>query len=305
MKIAWIGLGNMGLPMATNPARRARDVGDELAVYDVDEAARASAHANGLAVARDMVVTATAAEVVFAMLPKGAIVADVLGQVLPHLAPGAVVVDCSTIASTDVVELHGKAQVQSIRFIDGPVSDGADAAGATLTFMVGASADDLAEVTPLLEAMGIRILYAGEVGRAQDAKVVNNLMLAINMQSLSESARLADSLGLDHRTLVGIAAQSSGDSWMLRSYYPVPDVVDTAPAGRNFEAGFATELTLKDLRLALAAATHHGLTTPEVTLVESRLQTLVDQGAAPRDFSILVRDSAEPLSGEYESAGAR
>lgn len=294
MRVTWIGLGHMGLPMASNLARRANDVGDELVVYDVDEGARAAASAEGLTVAGDSVAAVNSAEVVFTMLPNGEIVTEVLMHLFADLDPDTVVVDCSTIASADVAALHGAARGHGIRFVDAPVSGGtAGAAAGTLTFMVGGAVEDLERVAPLLGAMGARTFHAGEVGRGQDAKVVNNLMLAINMQSVVEAARLADRLGLEHRTLVDIATQSSGDSWVLRAYYPVADVVDSSPAGRNFEGGFATALMLKDLRLALAAAASHGLAMPAASLVETRLQELVDLGAAHRDFSILVRDTDE------------
>lgn len=289
MTIGWIGLGNMGAPMAANLVA----AGHHVTGFDLSERAGELATRAGVSVVDSVAEAVRDAAVVFTMLPAGEHVRSVLtgpDGVLANMSPGGLVVDSSTIDIHLARDLHGVVAGTGRRFLDAPVSGGIFGAQAgTLTFMIGGRAQDLDRVRDVLEAMAGRIFHAGDPGAGQAAKLTNNLMLAVNLAGLCEAAVLADRLGLDHRVLYEIANASSGSSWALRTWYPMPGVVETAGVNRDFEGGFATDLACKDVRLALAAgqATHTPLDFAALAL--QRLQTLSEAGYGAKDCTALVR----------------
>ncbi|WP_305093334.1 3-hydroxyisobutyrate dehydrogenase [Prescottella sp. R16] len=292
MKIGWIGLGNMGLPMAANLHSAGRGADFEVTAFDLSPDTRRAAAAQGVPTAESTVEAATGADVLITMLPKGEHVRTALLEsgALAATAPGAVVVDCSTIGTADAVALSTVVTGSGRRFLDAPVSGGtAGAQNGTLTFMVGGTDVDLDAVRPLLDAMGERIFHAGETGAGQSAKMLNNMMLAMNMQSTCEAAVLAERLGVSAKTVIDIAGVSTGDSWALRRYYPIGGAVESAPSSRDFAGGFAVTLMRKDLGLALDAAAAHGVDAAATTEVARRLDVLADNGFGLLDFSALVR----------------
>ena len=288
MKIAWIGLGNMGSPMAANLVGAGHDV----VGFDLSEAARATAASRGVHPADSVAAAVAGVDAVFTMLPAGHLVRAVLldpGGVLEHLPAGAIVVDSSTIDIATARDLHQRVTERGFRFLDAPVSGGVFGAEAgTLTFMVGGSAADLASVADLIEVMAGKVFHAGGPGSGQSAKLANNMMLAINMAGLAEGAVLAQRLGLDAKTFYDIATVSSGDSWPLRNWYPVPGVVQTAAVNRDFEGGFAVTLMHKDLGLALEAGRETSTALPLAQSVQDRLVRLIDLGWGARDTASLV-----------------
>lgn len=289
MRVAWIGLGNMGGPMAANLVK----AGHQVTGFDLSEAALATATEHGLATAASATDAVREAEVVFTMLPAGAHVKSALldaGGILDHLPPGAVVVDSSTIDIATARELHQLVGERGFHFLDAPVSGGVFGAEAgSLTFMIGGDSDVLTTVRPLIEAMAGRVFHAGGAGNGQAAKLANNLMLAINTAGLAEGATLAKRLGLDARTFYDIALVSSGESWALKNWYPEPGVVETAAVNRDFEGGFAVNLMRKDLGLALAAGEGTATDLPLAQQVQGQLDLLVDLGWGGKDTASLVR----------------
>ena len=289
MSVAWIGLGNMGGPMAANLA----SAGHSVIGYDVSEAAKMEATHNGVAVAQTVAEAVRDADVVFSMLPAAAHVRAVLSGpdgVMANLHPGALVVDSSTIDVQSARDFHELLTSGGYRFLDAPVSGGIFGAQAgTLTFMIGGSKADLNDAHQLLEVMGDRIFHAGGPGAGQSAKIANNLMLAVNLAGLCEGAVLASRLGLDAKTFFEIASVSSGDSWALRSWYPMPGVVETAGVNRDFAGGFLTDLALKDVRLAVAAGEATGTDLTFATLIVKKLEELSEHGYGAKDCTSLVR----------------
>ncbi|CAM2955948.1 3-hydroxyisobutyrate dehydrogenase [Prescottella defluvii] len=288
MKIGWIGLGNMGLPMAAN----LHSAGYELVGFDLSSDAREAAATQGIPTTDSPVTVGADADVLITMLPKGDHVRAALldSGALAVSAPTALVIDSSTIATTQAVDIAGAVIATGRRFLDAPVSGGtAGAANATLTFMVGGAEADLDEARPLLQSMGARIFHAGDLGAGQSAKMLNNMMLAANMQSTCEAAALAQRLGIAPKTVIEIAGVSTGDSWALRNYYPVGGAVESAPSSRDFAGGFAVTLMRKDLGLALDAAAAHGVDAAATAEVARRLDVLADNGFGGLDFSALVR----------------
>ncbi|MFC8045775.1 3-hydroxyisobutyrate dehydrogenase [Nocardia sp. NPDC057353] len=297
VKICWIGLGNMGSPMAGH----LREAGHDVTGFDLSPEARAAA---SVPTADSPVAAARDAAIVVTMLPRGEHVRAALLEsgALAAAAPGALVVDCSTIATGEARELAAAVTATGGRFLDAPVSGGtAGARNGTLTFMVGGAAADFEAARPLLVAMGARLFHAGAVGAGQSAKMINNMMLAMNMQSTCEAAVLAQRLGIDAGTVIEIAGVSTGDSWALRNYYPVGGAVDVAPAGRGFTGGFAVTLMRKDLGLAIDAAGAHGVDVTATAEVARRLDDLVAEGFGALDFSALIR----LIDGSIPAAGVR
>lgn len=298
MRVCWIGLGNMGLPMATHLS----GAGHRVTGFDLTSEARDAAAAAGIGVGASAADAAAGAEVLLTMLPRGEHVRSALldAGALDAAAPGALVIDCSTVAAADALDLAAAVTATGRRFLDAPVSGGTGGArNATLTFMVGGAVADLTDARPLLECMGARLFHAGSVGAGQSAKMVNNMMLAMNMQSTCEAAVLAQRLGISPDTVVEIAGVSTGDSWALRNYYPVGGAVETAPSSRDFAGGFAVTLMRKDLGLALDAAALHGVDATTTAEVARRLDHLVDAGRGGLDFSALIQlvDGTVPAGG--------
>lgn len=259
MKIAFIGLGNMGGGMAANLVKAGHDV----RAFDLSEAALSAAKDAGCATFTSASAACTDAEAVVSMLPNGGIVkavyeADVIGK-----APtGAVFLDCSTIDVATAREVNSAAEAAGYDMVDAPVSGGIAAAnGGTLTFMVGGTETAFKRAEPILNAMGKAVIHAGDAGNGQAAKICNNMLLGIHMIGTCEAFALADKLGLDPQTFYDISSVSSGQCWSMTSYCPVPGVGPQSPSDNGYQGGFAAGLMLKDLKLAMEASQTAGATT--------------------------------------------
>lgn len=286
--IGWIGLGNMGRPMTKNLVA----AGHTVRGYDVVPEAVAAAAQSGVEAVGSIAEAVAGAEVVFTMLPKGEHARAVYLEpdgVLAHADTSTLLVDSSTIDFDSARALHAAASEAGFRFVDAPVSGGVSGADAgTLTFMVGGADADVETLRPILEPMAGNVFHAGGEAAGQAAKIVNNMQLAISLQGVVEGAVLAQRFGLDPQAFFEIAKVSSGDSWPLRNWYPVPGVVDTAAANNGFMPGFATTLMHKDVGLALAGAESQGLDLPAAKLAYDRLQQLIDSGLGGLDTSAVI-----------------
>ena len=283
--IAFIGLGNMGGPMAANLVK----AGHKVTGFDLVEASRAQAKADGVAIAATAVDAVKGAEVIITMLPAGKHVVSVWGEVIPAAAKGALMIDCSTIDVESARKAHGLAAAQSLPAVDAPVSGGTGGAkGATLTFMAGGDAAAFASAKPILEAMGKKIVHCGDAGAGQAAKICNNMILGISMIGVSEAFVLAEKLGLSHQALFDVASTSSGQCWSLTTYCPVPGPVPTSPSNNEYKPGFAAALMLKDLKLSQEAAKAAGAQTPLGAHAESIYETFDKDGQGGVDFSGIV-----------------
>ncbi len=287
MRIAVIGLGNMGAPMAANLVAAGH------AVMGVDPVAPCPA---GVTAADTAAAAARDADVVLTMLPHARALRDVAAQVIPAMQSRAVLCDCSTVdvATTRAVAAQGDAA--GLSAVDAPVSGGiTGAAAGKLTFMVGGPDAAVATCAPLFAVMGQRYVHCGGAGAGQAAKICNNMILGATMAVTCEAFALADRLGLDRARLFDVASTSSGQSWSLTSYCPAPGVGPDSPADNAYAPGFAAELMLKDLQLARQAATEAGLDTPIGTRAADTYATFVgDEGGTGRDFSALLTRYAPP-----------
>lgn len=290
--ISWIGLGHMGSPMSANLVGAGRTVRG----FDLDERAMATARDGGVETFSSMAEALEGAEVVFTMLPKGEHSRAVyLGdQGVLALAPkDALLIDSSTIDVETALELHKAAAEKGFAFVDAPVSGGiSGAAAGTLTFMIGGDKDTVARAEQVITPMAGRIVHTGGPGMGQSAKIVNNMMLFINLEACAEGSVLAERLGLDPRVFWDIASVSSGDSWALRTWYPVPDIVPSAAANNNFESTFSAVLAAKDVGLALSAGEQTGVDLPAAELAAQRFQRLIDEGYGDLDCSLIVKYAA-------------
>ena len=260
MKIAFIGLGNMGGGMAANLVK----AGHEVRAFDLAEAALSAARVNGCATFTNPKEAVAGVDAVVSMLPNGSIVKAVYtNDVIGHAPAGALLLDCSTIDVATARVVIAAAEGAGYAMVDAPVSGGIAAAnGGTLTFMVGGKAEAFARSEPILAAMGKAVIHAGDAGNGQAAKICNNMLLGIHMIGTCEAFALAQKLGLDPQTFYDISSVSSGQNWSMTSYCPVPGVGPTTPADNGYQGGFATALMLKDLKLAMEAAQASGATTP-------------------------------------------
>lgn len=260
--IGFIGLGNMGLPMAKNLAA----AGFEVRGFDISEAARQRAVDAGIRVGEDIDDTVRDAAFVITMLPAGPQVREAYlspGGILDNAPAGALLIDCSTIDVDSARTVHAEARSRGFAMLDAPVSGGvAGAEAATLTFMVGGEEAAFARAEPVLAKMGKAVIHAGPAGNGQAAKICNNMMLGIQMISVCEAFALAEKLGLAADKLFEISSRSSGQCWSLTSYCPVPGPVPTAPSNRGYRPGFTAAMMLKDLRLAQESASRVGAVTP-------------------------------------------
>jgi 3-hydroxyisobutyrate dehydrogenase len=259
-KIGFIGLGNMGLPMAGNLVKSGHAVkGFDLLAANVEKAT-----ARGVTAAAGAADAATGVEVILTMLPAGKDTLAVWGGgMLSAAVPGTLLIDSSTIDVASARAAHTLAGEKHMLSLDAPVSGGVGGAeAATLTFMCGGARQAFDLARPILEAMGKRIVHCGEAGAGQAAKICNNMMLGISMIGVCEAFVLADKLGLSHQALFDVASTSSGQCWALTSYCPVPGPVPSAPSNNAYRAGFASALMLKDLKLAQEAAAAAGAATP-------------------------------------------
>lgn len=288
-KIAFIGLGKMGLPMGLNLIK----AGHELVGYDVSASARAGFETAGGAVSGSLEECLVGSAFVISMVNTGAHVRDLYtgDHGVIALAPSdALLMDCSTIDVDTARAVAAVAKAAGRSMIDAPVSGGVMGAEAgTLTFMVGGDARDFERVKPILAGMGRNIVHAGQSGNGQAAKICNNMMSGIKIIATSEAFALGSKLGLDYQTLFDIASTSSGQSWAMTTYCPVPGPVPTSPASNDYEPGFTAELMLKDLRLSQDAAASVGASTPLGACAASLYQALVNNGLSHKDCSIVAK----------------
>ncbi|WP_029936482.1 3-hydroxyisobutyrate dehydrogenase [Sphingomonas sp. UNC305MFCol5.2] len=286
-RIAFIGLGNMGGGMAANLAKHGHDV----RAYDLSAEALDKAKKAGCLPAEDANAAIEGAEAVITMLPAGRHVEAVYtDNILPHADAGAILIDCSTIDVATARRVAEAAAAHGLAAVDAPVSGGIAAANAgTLTFMVGGSEAAFSRAEPFLSDMGKAVIHAGSSGAGQGAKICNNMMLGATMIATCESFALAEKLGLDLQKLYDIASVSSGQSWSVTSYCPVPGVGPETPADRDYQGGFAAALMLKDLKLALEAAAGVGAQTPMAARAEELYERFANGEGATLDFSGIIK----------------
>jgi 3-hydroxyisobutyrate dehydrogenase len=294
MKIAFIGLGNMGGPMAMNLLK----AGHTLSAFDLSAHACNKFGAEGLPIAASAAATVEGAEVVISMLPASAHVEGLYLDsegLLEKIAPGTLVIDSSTIAAATSRKVAEAGAKKGIAVIDAPVSGGTGGAVAgTLTFMVGGSEADLARARPVLEKMGANIFHAGAAGAGQTAKICNNMLLGILMIGTSEALALGVANGLDAKVLSEIMRRSSGGNWALEKYNPMPGVMEAAPASKNYAGGFGTDLMLKDLGLAQENAAAVRASTPLGGLARNLYAAHSLAGHGGLDFSSVLKLFQKP-----------
>ena len=280
MKIGFIGLGNMGAPMAKNLAA----AGHEVAGFDVT-----GLSVDGVAVAANAVEAATGRDAVITMLPDGPIVRKVHGEVIPAAAAGTVMIDCSTVDVESARAVAGLAEEAGLMAVDAPVSGGIGGAEAgTLTFMAGGSDAGFAKAAPLFEIMGQKAVHCGASGAGQAAKICNNMVLGISMIGVCEAFSLADKLGLDRQKMFDVVSTSSGYCWSLNAYCPAPGVGPQSPADNDYQPGFAAELMLKDLGLAQDAAASVDAATPLGEHARALYEAFVAEDGRGKDFSAML-----------------
>ena len=284
-EIAFIGLGNMGGPMARNLVK----AGHAVSGFDQFGASLQAASRDGISAATSIESAVAGSEVVVTMLPDGQHVRDVYlgdGGVLASAAPGTLLIDSSTIDVDTARMVSAHAEVSDFKMLDAPVSGGVAGADAgTLTFMVGGEEASFRAAEPLFAAMGKTIVHAGGSGAGQAAKICNNMILGISMIGVCEAFSLAEKLGLERQKLFDISSQSSGQCWSLTSYCPVPGPVANSPANRNYQAGFSAAMMLKDLRLAQQAAHTADAATPLGAEATALYALFCNAGFEARDFS--------------------
>jgi 3-hydroxyisobutyrate dehydrogenase len=284
--IAFIGLGNMGGPMAANLVK----AGHKVIAFDLVAASRDQARSDGAAVADSSVAAVKGADVVVTMLPAGKHVISVWTDVVPSMKGDALIIDCSTIDVESAKQAHALAAKHGMASVDAPVSGGTGGAkGATLTFMCGGADKAFAAAKPVLENMGKKIVHCGAAGAGQAAKICNNMILAVSMIAVSEAFSLAEKLGLSHQALFDVASTSSGQCWALTSYCPVPGPVPTSPANNDYKPGFASALMVKDLTLAQDAAKAAGAATPLGKHAQEIYQAFDAAGHGGVDFSGIIQ----------------
>ncbi|MES2017707.1 MAG: 3-hydroxyisobutyrate dehydrogenase [Pseudomonadota bacterium] len=287
--IAFIGLGNMGAPMAHNLLR----ADYRLSVFDLSAAAVAALVGAGARAGASVADAVREADVVISMLPADSHVRELYlgkGGVLEHANPQALLIDCSTISADVAREVAGAAAARGFAMLDAPVSGGTGGASAgTLTFIVGGDAAALERARPVLAKMGKNIFHAGAAGAGQVAKICNNMLLGVLMAATAEALNLGVAHGLDPAVLSDIMAKSSGRNWALELYNPWPGVMENAPASRDYAGGFGTALMLKDLALAQQAAQAAQSATPLGSLAKQLYQLHQQQGNGQRDFSSILK----------------
>ena len=285
-RIAFIGLGNMGGGMAANLAKKGHDV----RAFDLSADALDKAKAAGCLPVASAAEAADGAEAIVTMLPAGKHVAEVYDALFGVASPSAILIDCSTIDVATAKQVADAAQAKGLVAVDAPVSGGIGAANAgTLTFMVGGSAEAFERAQPILADMGKAVIHAGANGAGQAAKICNNMILGATMVATCEAFVLADKLGLDAQAFYDIASVSSGQSWSMTSYAPLPGIGPDTPADHDYQGGFAAALMLKDLRLAMAAAQDVGADTPMGAKAAERYEAFAAAGQGGLDFSAIIR----------------
>ena len=288
-RIAFIGLGNMGLPMAQNLIK----AGHQVEGVDVNPAALDKLKAAGGTTVETATTAGARADVVITMLPAGKQVREVyLGAngIIENANAGTLLIDCSTIDVETARAVGTAAEQKGLLMIDAPVSGGVTGAAAgTLTFMCGGSPQAFTRAQSILEKMGKTIVHAGGSGNGQAAKICNNMILGISMIAVSEAFVLAEKLGLDHQKLFDISSKSSGQCWAMTSYCPVPGLVPASPANRDYQPGFTAAMMLKDLQLAQDAAKAAGAKTELGAGAAKLYSRYAESGEAGRDFSGIIR----------------
>ncbi|WP_170508553.1 3-hydroxyisobutyrate dehydrogenase [Ruegeria arenilitoris] len=281
MKIGFIGLGNMGAPMAANLAKAGHDVtGFDTAGVSVEGVTKAET-------APDAV---RGAEAVITMLPNGDILRAVADQIIPHMEKGAVFIDCSTVDVDSARAVAEQAEQAGLLAVDAPVSGGiGGAAAGTLTFMAGGSDAAFAKAAPLFDIMGQKAVHCGTAGAGQAAKICNNMILGVTMIATCEAFALADKLGLDRQKMFDVVSTSSGYSWSMNAYCPAPGVGPQSPADNDYKPGFAAELMLKDLRLSQQAAESADADTPMGQIATALYEQFVEaEDGKGMDFSAML-----------------
>ncbi|MFZ2067377.1 MAG: 3-hydroxyisobutyrate dehydrogenase [Xanthobacteraceae bacterium] len=284
-KIGFIGLGNMGAPMAANLVKS----GEHVLGFDVVPASREASARDGVQIVANARSAVDDAEIVITMLPGGEHVLSVWDDIVPRARQGTLLIDCSTIDVESARKAHALAAARGIATLDAPVSGGVGGAkAATLTFMVGGSDHAFARGKPVLERMGRRIVHCGEAGNGQVAKICNNLILGASMIAVSEGFVLGEKLGLSHQALFDVVSGSSGQCWSLTSYCPVPGPVPASPANNGYKAGFTAALMLKDLNLAKQAAQSAGVAAALGAHAGEIYEQFAERGHSALDFSAIV-----------------
>jgi 3-hydroxyisobutyrate dehydrogenase len=283
--IAFIGLGNMGGPMAGNLVK----AGHKVLGFDMVPAACDAARAEGVAIAPSSAAAVQNADVVITMLPAGRHVRGVWGELAGKAKAGALFIDCSTVDVESARAVHGVAAAAGLASLDAPVSGGTGGAkGATLTFMVGGETAAFETGRPILEKMGKKVVHCGASGAGQAAKICNNMILGISMIGVGEAFVLAEKLGLSHQALFDVASTSSGQCWSLTTYCPVPGPVPTSPANNGYKPGFAADLMLKDLKLSQEASASAGAATPLGASAAQLYALFQAAGHGSDDFSGII-----------------
>ena len=292
--IAFIGVGNMGLPMLENLIK----AGNQVTAFDLSESARNGAAEAGAIIEVSPKVAVKNKEIVVTMLPAGPEVRAVYLEddgIIPHVSAGTLLIDCSTIDVLTARDITKAAESKDLEMLDAPVSGGVMGAKAgALTFMVGGTERAFDRAEAVLEPMAKTVVYAGPAGNGQAAKICNNMMLAAGMIVTSEAFRLADSLGLDRQTMFDISSRATGQCWALTNYCPVPGPVPTSPANNDYRAGFTAAMMGKDLALAMQAAKEAGISLPLGAEAERLYSAFCAAGYEEIDFSGIFK-YVEPL----------
>lgn len=283
--IAFIGLGNMGGPMAANLVK----AGCPVRGFDLSEPAKLAARESGITLCDTAAETLTGATIIITMLPAGHHVLSVWNELVAVVDQGTLMIDCSTIDVDSARKCHALANGAGCLSLDAPVSGGtAGASAGTLTFMVGGEADALQRGRTILEAMGRRVVHCGSAGAGQAAKICNNMILGITMAGVCEAFVLGEKLGLSHQALFDVASTSSGQCWAISTNCPVPGPVPTSPANRDYKPGFAAALMLKDMRLSQDAAKSTGTVTALGAQATELYDLFEKLGRGNEDFSSLI-----------------
>lgn len=285
MKIGFVGLGNMGLPMAKN----LKQAGHHLQVFDSSKQAQEAAQKLGMSICQSAAETANDADYIVTMLPNGPISLSVLNELKTTAKKGALIIDSSTIDVASAKQAHSIAQESGLGLVDAPVSGGIGGADAgSLTFMVGGNKASFEKAKPLLDIMGGKIVHCGHGGAGQSAKICNNMLLAVSMIGTCEAFSLAEKLGLSAQSAFDVMSTSSGFCWSINNYCPVPEVGPKSPADNDYTPGFATELMLKDLGLSQQAAEETGQATPMGQYATQLYQHFIENGGEGKDFSGII-----------------
>ena len=284
--IGFIGLGNMGGPMAANLL----NIGFTVKGFDLVDAAKETAQKNGIEVCNSVSEVVQNADIIITMLPNGNITLNVYQEILPLLKQSTVLIDCSTIDISSAKKAHEMSGQSGFKSLDAPVSGGVGGAAAgTLTFMVGGEKTSLEQTQKVFDVMGAKTVHCGDAGAGQAAKICNNMLLAISMIGSCEVFNLAEKLNLDKQALFDVVSTSSGQCWSVNTYCPVPGVGPSSPADNDYQPGFAAALMLKDLLLGKQAADEFGAVTTLGKHATELYQSFVDDGHGNTDFSGIIK----------------